>query len=34
LLVPLLSRGSMLAGTARGFAAMNQALKTRAEALR
>lgn len=31
-LVPLLSRGSMLAGTARGFAAMNQALKTRAEA--
>lgn len=32
LLVPLLSRGSMLAGTARGFAAMNQALKARAEA--
>lgn len=32
LLVPLLSRGSMLAGTARGFAAMNQALKVRAEA--
>lgn len=32
LLVPLLSRGSMLAGTARGFAAMNRALKARAEA--
>jgi len=30
LLVPLLS--SMLAGTAKGFAAMNQALKARAEA--
>lgn len=34
LLVPLLARGSMLAGTARGFAEMNQALKARAEALR
>ena len=32
LLVPLLSRGSMLAGTERGFAAMNQALKARTEA--
>jgi hypothetical protein len=32
LLVPLLFRGSMLAGTERGFAAMNQALKERAEA--
>jgi hypothetical protein len=31
-LVPLLLRGSMLAGTERGFAAMNQALKARAEA--
>ena len=33
LLVPLVLRGSMLAGTLRGFAAMNQALKARAEAL-
>jgi hypothetical protein len=32
LLVPLLAQPSMLAGTARGFAAMNQALKARAEA--
>lgn len=32
LLVPLLFRGSMLAGTSRGFAAMNRALKARAEA--
>jgi hypothetical protein len=31
LLVPLVMRGAMLAGTARGFAAMNQALKERAE---
>ena len=31
LLVPLLLRGSMLAGTERGFAAMNEALKKRAE---
>ena len=33
-LVPLLMRGSMLAGTERGFAAMNKALKARAEASR
>jgi hypothetical protein len=32
LLVPLVFRGSVRAGTERGFAAMNQALKTRAEA--
>jgi hypothetical protein len=32
LLVPLTLRGSMLAGTERGFAAMNRALKARAEA--
>ena len=32
LLVPLLSHGSMLAGTERGFAAMNQALRARVEA--
>lgn len=32
LLVPVVLRGSMLAGTTRGFAAMNQALKARAEA--
>ena len=31
-LVPLLFRGSMRAGIERGFAAMNQALKARAEA--
>ncbi len=32
LLVPLVLRGSLRAGTERGFAAMNQALKARAEA--
>ena len=31
-LVPLVFRGSMRAGTVRGFAAMNRALKARAEA--
>jgi len=31
LLVPLVSRGSLLAGTSRGFAAMNQAVKALAE---
>jgi hypothetical protein len=33
-LVPLVFRGSMRAGTERGFAAMNKALKARAEAQR
>lgn len=32
LLVPLVFRGSLRAGTERGFAAMNRALKARAEA--
>jgi hypothetical protein len=34
LLVPLVFRGSMRVGTERGFAALNQALKARAEAPR
>lgn len=34
LLVPLVLRGAMRTGTRRGFAAMNEALKTRAEAQR